>query len=69
PRGCGHTVQNIGKEECEVVGVLDSGSYQETSLSDWVQRVPVHLLANNLGLPDEAFAKLARKKSVIIAAA
>ncbi|TXM94608.1 cupin domain-containing protein [Methylobacterium sp. WL116] len=69
PRGCGHTVQNIGKEECEVVGVLDSGSYQETSLSDWVQRVPAHLLANNLGLPDEAFAKLPRKKSVIIAAA
>ena len=69
PRGCGHTVQNIGAEACEVVGVLDSGSYQETSLSDWVQRVPAHLLANNLGLPDEAFAKLARKTSVIIAAA
>lgn len=68
PRGCGHTVQNIGREECEVVGVLDSGSYQETSLSDWVQRVPAHLLANNLGLPDEAFSKLARKTSVIVAA-
>ncbi len=68
PRGCGHTVQNIGSEVCEVIGVLDSGSYQETSLSDWVQRVPAHLLANNLGLPDEAFAKLDRKKSAIIAA-
>src|ERR1700712_4533742 len=65
PRGCGHTVQNIGSEVCEVIGVLDSGSYQETSLSDWVQRVPAHLLANNLGLPDEAFAKLSRKTSVI----
>ena len=31
PRGCGHTVQNVGTEECEVVGALDGGSYQETN--------------------------------------
>ena len=69
PRGCGHTVQNVGTEECEVVGALDGGSYQETTLSDWMAKVPRHLLVNNLGLPDEAFATIRKKKSVIVAAA
>ncbi len=69
PRGCGHTVQNIGTEECEVVGALDNGSYQEASLSDWMAKVPGHLLANNLGLPDGEFASVHKTKSVIVAAA
>jgi oxalate decarboxylase len=68
PRGCGHTVENIGTEDCEIVGVLDNGAYQETSLSDWMTKVPRHLLANNLGLPKEAFATARRKKPAIIAA-
>jgi oxalate decarboxylase len=69
PRGCGHTVQNIATEECEVVGALDSGSYQEASLSDWMAKAPRHLLANNLGLPDAEFANVPKRKSVIVAAA
>jgi oxalate decarboxylase len=56
PRNCGHSIQNIGTEESEIVGVLDSGRYEEAKLSDWMKRVPRHLLANNLGLPQEAFA-------------
>jgi hypothetical protein len=32
-------------------------------------KVPRHLLVNNLGLPDEAFATIRKKKSVIVAAA
>ena len=31
PMGCGHSVRNIGNEVCEVVGVLDSGRYEECS--------------------------------------
>ena len=69
PRGCGHTVENIGADECEVIGALDNGAYQETSLSDWMAKVPRHLLASNLGLPDSAFATVPKKKSVIVAAA
>src|ERR1044072_1917867 len=56
PRHCGHSIQNIGKEEWELVGVLDSPHYEEATLSDWMKRAPRHLLANNLGLPKEAFA-------------
>jgi oxalate decarboxylase len=69
PRGCGHMVQNVGKEDCEIVGALDSGVYQEVSLSDWIAKAPRHLLANNLGLPEGAFATTGKKKSVIVAAA
>jgi oxalate decarboxylase len=68
-RGCGHMVQNVGKEDCEIVGALDSGVYQEVSLSDWIAKAPRHLLANNLGLPEGAFAATGKKKSVIVAAA
>jgi oxalate decarboxylase len=69
PRGCGHTIQNIGAEECEVVGVLDSGTYSEALLSDWIAKVPRQLLANNLGLPEKAFTNLTQSRSPIIAAA
>jgi oxalate decarboxylase len=69
PRGCGHSVQNIGPEDCEIAGVLDNGVYSEALLSDWIVKVPRQLLANNLGLPDKAFAKLTKTRSSIIAAA
>ena len=68
PRGCGHSVQNIGTEDCEIVGVLDSGTYSEALLSDWIAKVPRQLLANNLGLPEKAFANLTQSRSSIIAA-
>jgi oxalate decarboxylase len=67
PRGCGHCVQNIGREECEIVGVLDSGAYSEALLSDWIAKVPRQLLANNLGLPEDAFAPAAKRRSAIVA--
>ena len=68
PRGCGHSIQNIGTEECEIVGVLDSGTYSEALLSDWIARVPRQLLANNLGLPEQTFAALTKRQSSIVAA-
>jgi oxalate decarboxylase len=56
PRGCGHSEQNVGSEECEIIGVLDSGKFQEAALSDWMSKAPRHLLANNLGLSETVFA-------------
>jgi len=69
PRGCGHSVQNIGAEEGEIVGALDNGIYSEALLSDWMAKVPRQLLANNLGLPEKAFTNLTQGRSSIIAAA
>lgn len=50
PRACGHSVENVGADRAEIVGVHDSASYTEASLSGWLAQVPRHLLAANLGL-------------------
>jgi oxalate decarboxylase len=68
PRGCGHVVQNIGKDDCEIIGVLDSAAYTEAALSDWIAKAPRQLLANNLGLPVTAFAASRPRSPVIVAA-
>ena len=65
PRNCGHSIQNVGTEDAELVGVLDSGSYHESSLSDWLAKAPRHLLANNFGMPEKAVANFGRKRMVI----
>jgi oxalate decarboxylase len=67
PRNCGHSIQNIGSEDAEIVGVLDSGAYHESSLSDWLAKAPRHLLANNFGMPEKAVANFGRKRMVITA--
>jgi len=66
PRNCGHSIHNIGTEECELVGVLDSNRYQEATLSDWMKRAPRHVLANNLGLPEDAFSTDRKGRFTII---
>ena len=63
PQSCGHTVQNIGSEPAEVVGVLNSGVYSESSLSAWLGNAPRHLLANNFGLPEAGVAKFRHEHS------
>jgi oxalate decarboxylase len=67
PRNCGHSIQNIGPEDADTVDVLDSGTYQESSLSDWLAKAPRHLLANNFGIPESALANFNRKRMVISA--
>jgi oxalate decarboxylase len=67
PKTCGHSIQNIGTEDAEIVGVLDSATYQESTLSDWLAKAPRHLLANNFGLPEKAVANFGRKRMVITA--
>jgi oxalate decarboxylase len=65
PRNCGHSIENIGADDAEIVGVLDSGTYHESSLVDWLTKAPRHLLANNLGIPEKAIAGFGRKHMVI----
>jgi oxalate decarboxylase len=68
PRNCGHSIENIGKEDAEVVGVLDNGAYRESSLTDWLAKAPRHLLANNFGVPEAAVANFGRKRMIIASA-
>ena len=65
PRNCGHSIQNVGLEDVEIVGVLDSSTYHESSLSDWLAKAPRHLLANNSGIPEKAIANFNKKRTVI----
>src|SRR5581483_9391751 len=67
PRGCGHSIQNIGPNDAEIIGVLDSAAYHESTLSDWLAKAPRHLLANNFGVPEAAVANF-KKRAVISAA-
>ena len=62
PRNCGHSIQNIGPEDAEIVGVLDSGTYHESTLSDWLAKAPRHLLANNFGIPETAIANFKKRR-------
>ncbi|WP_426442595.1 cupin domain-containing protein [Bradyrhizobium genosp. P] len=66
PRNCGHSIQNIGTEDAEIVGVLDSGVYRESSLSNWLATAPRHLLANNFGMTEMAVAPF--KQTAVISA-
>ena len=68
PRGAGHLIQNIGAEECEIVGMLDNGTYEESTLVDWMAKAPGHVIANNLGLSEAALVPF-RKPGASIAAA
>jgi oxalate decarboxylase len=47
--------------------VLESARYEEATLSDWMKRAPRHLLANNLGLSEEAFTPGRKLKPAVIA--
>jgi oxalate decarboxylase len=67
PTGCGHSIQNIGPDDAEIVGVLDGAAYHESTLSDWLTKAPRHLLANNFGMPETTIANF-RKRTVISAA-
>jgi oxalate decarboxylase len=69
PRNCGHSIKNIGSEDAEMVGVLDSGTYRENTLTDWVTKAPRHLLANNLGLPEKAVPAFPRPRTIVPAPA
>jgi oxalate decarboxylase len=68
PSNCGHSIQNIGQEDAEVIGALDSGTYRESSLGDWLAKAPRHLLANNFGISEAAVANFGRRRIVIAGA-
>jgi len=67
PRGCGHSVKNIGDGECEIVGVLNAPDYQESNLSAWLAKAPRHLLANNFGMPEDRIPHFGGARPTIVA--
>ena len=69
PRNCGHSIQNIGTGDTEIIGMMDSRSYHESSLSDWLAKAPRHLLANNFGIVEAAVASFPKHLAISAASA
>jgi len=67
PRNCAHSIQNIGIDNAEIVGVHDSGLYSESTVWDWLANAPRHLLANNFGVSESTLPSF-KNKAVISAA-
>jgi oxalate decarboxylase len=68
PRGHGHAVQNLGKEEAHFILIFDDGGFSEYrtfSVTDWLGHTPAAVLAKNLGLPESALAKIPREETFI----
>ncbi len=60
PKGHGHAVQNLGREEAHFILVFDDGGFSEYrtfSITDWLGGTPSDVLAKNLGLEPGKFEK------------
>jgi oxalate decarboxylase len=69
PRGHGHAVQNLGRDEAHFILVFDNGAFSEHgtfSVTDWLGHTPPEVLAQGLGLPAAEFAKFPRDELYII---
>lgn len=66
PMGYGHYLQNIGDEDCRILFVFNSGTYQEIGLAEWMRSNPKELLATNFGVPEAVIAKFSRTNDFII---
>jgi oxalate decarboxylase len=65
PLGFGHSIENTGDEELEVVLVLNSGVYQSISVTAWLAANTPELLATNLKLDPGVFAGFPKSPAII----
>ncbi len=68
PRGHGHSIQGIGREDCLFVLVFDNGYFSEFgtfSISDWLGHTPPEVLAKTFGVPAQTFADFPKREVYI----
>ena len=66
PQGYGHYIENASNsEECITLIVLNSGNYQEISLSQWMASNTPDLLGTNFKVPKSIFDKLPQTNPLI----
>ncbi|HEX3405186.1 MAG TPA: cupin domain-containing protein [Acetobacteraceae bacterium] len=65
PQGWGHSLEALGNEPCEIVSSLDNGVYQHSSISEWIAKVPRHVLGNNLAATDAILTQFPRQPAMI----
>jgi oxalate decarboxylase len=69
PRGHGHAVQNLGREEAHFILVFDNGAFSEHgtfSITDWLGHTPASVLAKGLGLTEAEFDKFPKEELYIV---
>jgi oxalate decarboxylase len=69
PRGHGHALQNLSREEAHFVLVFDNGAFSEYgtfSITDWLGHTPASVLAKGLGLPAAEFANFPKEELYIV---
>jgi oxalate decarboxylase len=57
-QGFGHYIEQIGDEPTQVLIVLNSGFYQQISISSWLAANPPSMIADNFGWSKEQVARL-----------
>ncbi len=66
PQGYGHYIENASdKEDCITLIVLNSGNYQEISLSQWMASNTSELLGTNFKLPKKIFDSFPQNNPLI----
>jgi oxalate decarboxylase len=68
PRGHGHSIQSIGREDCLFILVFDNGFFSEFgtfSITDWLGHTSPEVLAKNLGVPALTFANFPKSEVYI----
>jgi oxalate decarboxylase len=57
-QGFGHYIEQVGNEPTQILIVLNSGIYQEISISSWLAANPPSMIADNFGWSKEQVARL-----------
>jgi len=68
PRGHGHSIQGIGREDCLFLLVFDNGYFSEFgtfSITDWIGHTPAEVLAKEFGVPAATFANFPKSEVYI----
>jgi oxalate decarboxylase len=69
PRGHGHAIQNLTREEAHFILVFDNGAFSEHgtfSITDWLGHTPPNVLAQGLGLPRAQLAGFPKEELYIV---
>ncbi len=69
PRGHGHAVQNLSREEAHFILVFDNGAFSEHgtfSITDWLGHTPAAVVAQGLGLATADLANIPRDERYIL---
>jgi len=57
PQGYGHSIENVGETTLRILIGLNSGTYEEIDLSQWIAANPVDVLATNFSKPAATFRR------------